>query len=405
MADISKLNITQSTNVITYTFTMTGTNTYGSVSNVMMSTSRGDKKTYFNLEYSNLDISTVMQDENSKSYITFDFANKCYTYIKSTSDFSPLEITLTTNDPNIVADGVSTVTIGTVWANFTSSKATKSTDINWLYNSIQPNNRTIKDTQNRLSTVSVLNKMPSLLHPNNRYEDKKIGECSSSLEVDYFFNKYNNATGYDGLSLGNYITINDGIYNADWMIAGFDTYKGIGQTDSGYGMVIIPRTYIETSSQSTWQMHTNATTEGGYAGSTMNTTTLESVSTQIIKMIGTHNVTLSTTLTNSIDSSKSKPNGLTGASNGYKWYNKYISLMSEYQVFGNPVFGNSLDGGCQLIKLPVFNFIKPNEYAKVDFWIRTIASSTSYSYVSASGTCWYDNANTYKYLRPLFYVR
>ena len=405
MADISKLNITQSTNVITYTFTMTGTNTYGSVSNVMMSTSRGDKKTYFNLEYSNLDISTVMQDENSKSYITFDFANKCYTYIKSTSDFSPLEITLTTNDPNIVADGVSTVTIGTVWANFTSSKATKSTDINWLYNSIQPNNRTIKDTQNRLSTVSVLNKMPSLLHPNNRYEDKKIGECSSSLEVDYFFNKYNNATGYDGLSLGNYITINDGIYNADWMIAGFDTYKGIGQIDCGYGMVIIPRTYIETSSQSTWQMHTNATTEGGYVGSIMNTTTLESVSTQIIKMIGAHNVTLSTTLTNSIDSSKSKPNGLTGASNGYKWYNKYISLMSEYQVFGNPVFGNSLDGGCQLIKLPVFNFIKPNEYAKVDFWIRTIASSTSYSYVSASGTCWYDNANTYKYLRPLFYVR
>ena len=405
MADISKLNITQSTNVITYTFTMTGTNTYGSVSNVMMSTSKGDKKTYFNLEYSNLDISTVMQDENSKSYITFDFANKCYTYIKSTSDFSPLEITLTTNDPNIVADGVSTVTIGTVWANFTSSKATKSTDINWLYNSIQPNNRTIKDTQNRLSTVSVLNKMPSLLHPNNRYEDKKIGECSSSLEVEYFFNKYNHATGYDGLSLGNYITINDGVYNADWMIAGFDTYKGIGQTDSGYGMVIIPRTYIETSSQSTWQMHTNATTEGGYVGSTMNTTTLESVSTQILKMIGTHNVTLSTTLTNSTDSSKSKPNGLTGAANGYKWYNKYISLMSEYQVFGNSVFGNSLDGGCQLIKLPVFNFIKPNEYAKVNFWIRTIASSTSYSYVSSSGTCWYDNANTYKYLRPLFYVR
>lgn len=404
MADISKFNIAQDTTTVEYTFIMTGTRTYGSVSNVMMATGAGDKKTYFNLEYANLDISTVMQDENSKSYITFDFANKCYTYIKSTSNYSPLEVTLTTNDPNIAVDGTNLV-IGTVWINFTSTQTVKSTNVNWSYILSQPVDRTIKDIQNRLSTVSVLNKMPSLLHPNNRYEDKKIGECSSSSAVDYFFNKYNHANGYDGLSLGNYITINDGIYNADWMVAGFDTYKGIGQTDSGYGMVIIPRTYIESSSQSTWQMHTSATTENGYVGSTMNTTTLESVSTQIIKMIGSHNVTLSTTLTNSIDSSKSKPNGLTGASNGYKWYNKYISLMSEYQVFGNPIFGNSLDGGCQLIKLPVFNFIKPNEYAKVDFWIRTIASSTSYSYVSASGDCWHDKANTYKYLRPLFYVK
>ena len=402
MADISKL---QSISNIEYTFIMAGANTYGSVSNVMMSTGKGDKKTYFNLEYSNLDISTVMQDENSKSYITFDFANKCYTYIQSTSGNSPLEVTLTTNDPNITVDGTNLV-IGTVWINFTSSQAVKSTNVNWSYNLTQPIGRTIKDTQNRLSTVSVLNKMPSLLHPNNRYEDKKIGECSSTLEVEYFFNKYNHANGYDGLSLGNYITINDGLYNTDWMIAGFDYYKGKGgSTDNGYGMLIIPRTYLVGNNQSTWPMHSSNTTEGGFVGSTMYNSTLPSVASQIRSLIGDHCVTISIGLTNSVNTGLSKPNGLTGAAIDIGWYSKWVTLPSEYQIFGNSVFGNALEGGCDNIKIPVFNFIKHTEYARVDFWLRNVATSTAYSYASQSGDCWYADASRYMYLRPIFYVR
>lgn len=403
MADISKLNIDQET--ITYKFVMTGAATFGfSSTNVMMATGAGDKKTYFNLEYANLDISTVQQDDNSKTYVTFDFANKCFTYIQSNTNYDPLEVTLTTTDP-YVTNGGAAVTIGSCWVNFTSAKSVQSTDINWSYTTVQAVTKTIKDTDTRLEVVYVMNRLPLVSHPNNRYYDYKLGECTSSSEIDYFFSKYNHENGYDGLCLGNYITIRDGVYNADWMIAGFDTYKGTGLNDSGYGMVIIPRTYIETSTQSTFQMHTSATTEGGYVGSNMYTTILPAVATQIRKMIGDHNVTINSALVDAVNTSISKPNGMTGAASGYAWYDKHIALMSEYQVFGNQIFGNALDGGSQLIKLPVFNFIKPNEYAKVDFWLRTVASNTSYSYCSRSGDCWYREANEYKYLRPLFYVR
>ena len=62
--------------------------------------------------------------------------------------------------------------------------------------------------------------------PNERYESKYLGTWSSSTDMDVFFNRFNHDTNYkDGetkLSLGNYVTINDGTYNVQWEIAGFD---------------------------------------------------------------------------------------------------------------------------------------------------------------------------------------
>ena len=103
------------------TFVMKGRSTYSSVSNVMMSTGSGDKKTYFDIG-GGFDLSRVVADSNSASYITFDFPNGCYTYIQSTADQSPLEV-------GIYLDSETGTKLGTAWVNFTTSGAVYPTNI------------------------------------------------------------------------------------------------------------------------------------------------------------------------------------------------------------------------------------------------------------------------------------
>jgi hypothetical protein len=107
----------------THKFVMSGNGIYGSTSNVMMATGKGDKKTYFNLE-NDFDVSRITVDDASKEYATFDFTNKCFTYIKSTSSNTPLEI-------SVMLDGTE---IGKAYINFTSAHAVSSTDINYETN-------------------------------------------------------------------------------------------------------------------------------------------------------------------------------------------------------------------------------------------------------------------------------
>ena len=73
--------------------------------------------------------------------------------------------------------------------------------------------------------------------PNIRYSDNHsdLGIWSSISDVDKFFAKYNNANGYKSttrpLRLGDYVTIKDGTYNSQWMIAGFDMEAGRAAAD------------------------------------------------------------------------------------------------------------------------------------------------------------------------------
>lgn len=105
------------------TFVMKGRSTYSTVSNVMMSTGKGDKKTYFDIG-GGFDLTRLVADSNSASYITFDFPNGCYTYIQSTADDSPLEV-------GIYLDSETGTKLGTAWVNFTTSGAVYPTNISY----------------------------------------------------------------------------------------------------------------------------------------------------------------------------------------------------------------------------------------------------------------------------------
>ena len=105
------------------TFVMKGRSTYSTASNVMMSSNKGDKKTYFDIG-GGFDLSRIVADSNSASYITFDFPNGCFTYIQATADSNPLEV-------GIYLDSEAGTKLGTAWVNFTSATAVYPTNISY----------------------------------------------------------------------------------------------------------------------------------------------------------------------------------------------------------------------------------------------------------------------------------
>ena len=96
---------------------------------------------------------------------------------------------------------------------------------------------------NKLVEVETLYDTYTKTVPNNRYEDKTIATFSSTDDINNFLNTYNSSNNYFGLSLGNTIKINDGVYNIEWVIAGFDTEENDG-SNNGKGICLIPKTPI-----------------------------------------------------------------------------------------------------------------------------------------------------------------
>lgn len=263
----------------------------------------------------------------------------------------------------------------------------------------------LKDKAGREQILSMQMDLLTINHPNNRFEEKDLGTWSSSSDVDTFFNTYNSDNGYDNLSLGNYVSIASGFGTNVWMIAGFDTYKGIGQNTGISGITLIPKTYLNVSGSTGFTMNSSATTNGGYNGTVMKSTTLANIGTQLQSTLGsTHLKNINALVSSSTNTSASRIDGLTGAANNCGWINTYVILPSELQIFGSSVWGNSFDSGESISQLPVFRFISPNEYARWDYWLRAVASSTDFAYASQSGDCWHSAANVNRGIRPLIYV-
>ena len=262
----------------------------------------------------------------------------------------------------------------------------------------------LKDKAGREQILSMQMDLLTINHPNNRFEEKDLGTWSSSSDVDTFFNTYNSDNGYDNLSLGNYVSIASGFGTNVWMIAGFDTYKGVGSCTSG-GIVLIPKTYLSVSNTTGFTMNSSATTSGGYNSTIMNSTTLVDIGTQLQSTLGsTHLKSLNILASSSINASATRTDSLTGCATNCGWISRYVVLPTEIQIFGSNIWGNSFDGGEYISQLPVFKFISPNEYSRWDFWLRAVASSTDFAYASQSGDCWHRAANTNAGIRPLIYV-
>ena len=215
---------------------------------------------------------------------------------------------------------------------------------------------------------------------------------------------------FTDLYVGDYIVAN----KITWRIAGFDIYLGKGdstntslnQTYNRHHAVIVPDSNLTKA-----QMNTTDTTDGGYAGSAMYTTTLPTVlSTYITPVFGDHVLTYRTLLTNSVSTSlfNKRATGSAnkaGASVGWAWYTSSLDLMNENQLYGTIALSSSgHETGADNVQFPLFR-LRPEYRHKSDwFYLRTIVNSTMFEMAPRDGGVWYITASNSGGVHPYFYI-
>ncbi|WP_405739070.1 hypothetical protein, partial [Anaerovibrio slackiae] len=180
-----------------------------------------------------------------------------------------------------------------------------------------------------------------------------------------------------------YLTIQDGTYNKEWEIAGFDTYLHKGDTElTSHHICLIPKTNLTTS-----YMNGTDTTAGGFVNSYMCKTVLPTVNSKLASVLGNHLLTRRALLSNTINTNLSSGAGAgwMGCTTDWAWYDVKACLMSEVAVYGSKVFSSSFfDIGEDCERLPIFSF-KGHSYSGEWFWLRAVASSAAFAGASDVG--------------------
>lgn len=242
--------------------------------------------------------------------------------------------------------------------------------------------------------------LPSVTQLNGTYRGKNLGTISAS-NLAAFLAEHEVSTGkFKDIYLGDYFIIQDGTYNAEWMVAGFDTEINKGDTAlTSHHLSLIPRTSLTNA-----RMNATNSTVGGYKGSEMFTTTLPGIATKLASVLGSHLLTRKILITNAVaaDAPSGAGCGWLGSSSGWEWVSSNITLMTEVQVYGSRAFSSSgMDIGEGYEKLPVFNFVHPTQFDRVDQWLRSVASASHFCIVGSSGYATCTGASNSFGVRPL----
>ncbi len=243
----------------------------------------------------------------------------------------------------------------------------------------------------------------------NTYRGKDITSYYNGTKVNGrdLYGQISNGT-FDDIYVGDYFTGTTGII---WLIADIDNYLNQGDTSlTKHHATIIPAGYLEKAS-----MNKTDTSEGGYAGSTMVKTTLNTILTnKITPDFKNHILSYSNYLTNEIDKDSSNMYGSThlGASSNWSWINRQVDLMSEVNVFGTTIWSSSgYDIGLDNRQYAIFQ-LKP-EFISQDlfgnrywYWLKAVTSASGFAYVGSNGDAGSElsASNTDGGIRPRFLI-
>ena len=211
---------------------------------------------------------------------------------------------------------------------------------------------------------------------------------------------------FEDMYIGDYWTIS----GINWRIADFDYYYHAGwdadNTDGHYGeclthhVVIVP----DRSVGAYKAMNSTDTTAGGYVGSEMRTTNMEEAKNIIKGAFGAaHILTHRDHLVNAV---------YNGYPSGGGWFDADIELMTEWMVYGAPVFHPMCDGsrivfnyevGCKQLNLfrhrP--DFIYSDAWRFV-YWLRDVVSAAHFALVNFAGYASCIGASYAYGVRPAF---
>ena len=231
----------------------------------------------------------------------------------------------------------------------------------------------------------------------NTYRGKDI---TSYYRDESLYTRISNGT-FEDIYVGDYINAN----GVTWLIADIDNYLHTGGNLTKHHATIIPAKPLMNA-----QMNTNATTEGGYVGSKMVTTTLPSLVASdgvIGKTFGSHIMEYNTILSNRINSTA--PNfSFLGVADSWAWYTRKIDLMSEINVYGSMVSSSGLFNiGVDYSQYAIFKLrpeiINSYENSQINYWLKDIASSMRFSLMGGSSAT-NDDANRTAGVRPRFLI-
>ena len=220
---------------------------------------------------------------------------------------------------------------------------------------------------------------------------------------------YNDGSLYTRISSGKFTDLYVGDYiiknGINWRIAGFDIYLGKGDTAlTTHHAVIVPDTKLTTA-----RMNASNTTEGGYVGSEMYTTTLPNVlTTYITPVFGTHVLEYRNLLTTGMSSTLTNRYGsASGSSNNWTWQTRKLDLMNENQVGGSIVWSSSgYETGSDNTQFPLFRLAP--EYIQKErywYWLRNVTHASCFADVSSDGHSDHGKASyTSGGIKPYFYI-
>ena len=222
------------------------------------------------------------------------------------------------------------------------------------------------------------------LSHNGIYRGKNFGTFTSLSAVEQFLSDHGVSTGlFNDLYIGDYFKIQDGTYNVEWEIAGFDTYLHKGDSDfATHHLALIPKTNLTTS-----KMNDTNDTTGGYYNSYMHQSVIPTIDTNLATILGNHLLARRALLSNAMnkDLTSGAGAGWMGSTTGWDWYTVKSCLMSEVAVYGSKVFSSSFhDIGEDCERLPIFQF-KGHSYTRQWFWLRAVASASSFAGAGSSG--------------------
>ena len=226
---------------------------------------------------------------------------------------------------------------------------------------------------------------------NNRYNNNELETITASNIESWISNYIYSASDRfnTGISCGSRVVIQDGTYNAQWVVVGADTELNKGDTK----LTTPHLSLVPAGSLGEGPMNDSATTAGGYAGSKMNRQTIPKIVAALQRVLGSHLLARRVKLANSTNGNHS---------NSSAYYTVYANLMCARQVFGTSTFKttyessssytveNSYDIGDDPTALPGFSkymekFYWPSIHSDRfadGFWLRSVFDGSEFAIAS-----------------------
>lgn len=227
----------------------------------------------------------------------------------------------------------------------------------------------------------------SSMNHRNTYRGKNLGTSITSEQLAAI----KNGT-FDDLFIGDYWTIN----NVKYVIADMDYWYNCGDTAfTKHHLVMLPASIMYTA-----KMNDTNITEGGYVGSLMYTTNLETAKTTISNAFGDKLLTHREYLTNAVKD---------GYPSAGAWFDSNVELMNEIMVYGSYVHTPAGNGvivpnryTINKQQLALFKLNPKMSNIRATYWLRDVVSSAGFAGVDACGLTSCNYASNSCGVRPVF---